>query len=286
MATSTKSLINYTKEAFQLPINLLFLSVAAIGAIIAYTVGGQNVMEPVLFSAAGLEMAYLGLMPHYDRFIRAVNAKRQPETQRLEDQLKNLNLITQLGKSQLDKYTELYKKKSQISENLVRQSVTAGGFLDAYIGKVNNLEVYFVQLLYNIDQYEKFLQRETSDYLTAEMAKVKAEMEANTSTKVRELYQKRIDLIKKRLDKNLAVKEQLQVARIQLATLEDTINYLLEQTMTIDNPTEVTRMIDSVLNETEEHHSSIQEIQGILDDPGLAFAGNVKTQGGELPNGR
>jgi hypothetical protein len=283
---ATKTLINYTREAFQLPINLLFLSASAIGAVVAYVLGGTNVMEPVLFSAAGLEMAYLALMPMNDRFVRAVNAKRQPDTQRLEDQLKNLNLITQLGKSQLDKYTELYKKKSQISDNLVRQSVTSGGFLDAYIGKVNNLEVYFVQLLYNIDQYEKFLQRETSDYLSSEMAKVKAEMEANTSTKVRELYQKRIDLIKKRLEKNLAVKEQLQVARIQLATLEDTINYLLEQTMTIDNPAEITRMIDSVLNETEEHHSSIQEIQGILDDTNLPFVGEIKAPSGNAAGQR
>ncbi len=252
-----------------MPVNLIFLAAAAVGTMVAYFVGGQQVAETVGFVAAGAEMAYLGLMPMNERFIRAVNAKRGPDTQRLETQLRGLHLITQLGKNSLDKYTELYRKKQQITDNMVRQAVTAGGFLDAYIAKVNGLEGYFVELLFQIDQYQKFLQRESPQVLDGELLKVRTEMEANTSAKVRELYQKRIDLIHKRKDKNNAVREQLQVAQIQLATLEDTINYLLEQTMTMSNPDEITRLIDSVINETEGHHASIQEIQGMLDDANL-----------------
>ena len=71
--------------------------------------------------------------------------------------------------------------------------------------------------------------------------------------------------VSKRIEKNAAVRENLQMAEIQVATLEDTVDYLLEQSMTIKNPDEISRVIDSVLSETEEQYQSLTAIQSMTE---------------------
>lgn len=269
----TNTLVNHTKEAFALPINLVFLAVAAVSflslvvANLGFDLPTIELAATVLFGSAGIEMLYLGLMPQNRRFQRAVKAKRQPDTQRLQAQVKSLNFLTQLGKAPLEKYTNLYKKKHQIADNLAKNSATSEMFVDTYTAKVETLESYYVELLFEIEQYKDFLERESTSNMATEKQKLEADMAAATSPKVRALYQKRLRLMEKRVEKSKAVRENLQMAEIQVATLEDTVNYLVEQSLTLKNPDELSRVIDSVLNETEEHHQAIQDIHGILGEP-------------------
>ncbi len=267
----TKSLVNYTKEAFALPVNLTFLATAAVGflslvvAKLGFGIDTSWLAATVLFGSAGLEMLYLGVMPQNRRFVRAVNARRQPDTQRLQAQVKSLNYLTQLGKAPLEKYTELYKKKHQIAQNLEKNRSTSEYFVDSYTAKVETLEAFYVELLFEIERYREFLTRESSSTLPGERAKLLQELQAADNPKVKALYQKRLALMEKRVEKNKAVRENLQMAEIQVATLEDTVNYLVEQSLTLNNPDELSRVIDSVLAETEENHQSILDIQGITE---------------------
>lgn len=268
----SKSLINYTKEAFSLPVNLVFLSVMAV-ALSATAVLGialesswlGSLFLALLLGGGGLEMFYLGLMPQNRRFVRAINARRHEDTIKLEKQIRSLDLLQQLGKASLAKYAELFKKKEQINQNLLKSNITKGAFAEAYARKINMLEDHYVELLYEIDQYRKFLNKEPGTEFAAQLQKMKNEMEG-ASPKVKALYKKRIDLLNKRVDKNRAVREHLQMAQIQLDTLEDTVDYLLEQTITVKDPSEVSRILDGVLTETEEHHQSISEIQSIVSE--------------------
>ncbi len=262
-----KHLINYVREAFALPANLLYLAALA-GVGVAASLGGWlDIAAPFLFMGVGLEMFYLALMPRWPRFIRAINAKQQPQVERVEQQLVSLNYLTKLGKDSIEQYALLTKKKVQISDNLIKQKQLGDSFLQAYVTKMNALEAQYVELLYDIDQARRFLAQESSQGIDAQQRQLEVEMQASgDSPRIRELYAKRMALLKKRKERNVDVRDQLRMAEIQLATLEDTVNYLLEQSMSLRNPDEVSRLLDSVINETEEHYQSMRDIQGIVDE--------------------
>lgn len=266
-----KSLINYTKEAFALPINLAYLLGVTGAAIAAGFIGlPSELIIPGILAGGGLELLYLAWMPNNKRFQRAVQALKGPTTERISQQVQSLKYLSLLDKKSIDKYTELYRKKNQLADLLVRQTSSSGSgaFLDSYLAKVNSLEVYYVQLLYDIDQYSRFLNQDSSKNLELQRQQMESELAGSNSSRVQELYRKRIDLLGKRKEKNLGVQEQLQMAQIQLATLEDTVNYLLEQSITINSPEEISRMIDQVIGETEDHYQSMLDIQSIRDSVG------------------
>ncbi len=261
-----KHLINYVREAFALPANLFYLAGLA-GLTIAALFGGWfNEFIPFIFMCMGLEMLYLALVPRWPRFIRAVNSRHQGQVERVEQQLVALNYLTKLGKDSIEKYAALTKRKTQIGENLAKQKF-GDAFAQAYLTKMNALEAQYVELLYDIDQARKFLDMDSSKGIDAQQQQLEQEMRAaGESPRIRELYAKRLDLLKKRREKNIDVRDQLRMAEIQLATLEDTVNYLHEQSMTLRNPDELSRLLDSVITETEEHYQSMRDIQGILDE--------------------
>jgi hypothetical protein len=261
-----KHLINYVREAFALPANLIYLVSLAGIAVVTSVSGVLSVALPFLFLGAGLEMLYLALIPRWPRFIQAVNSRHQGRVERVEQQLVALSYLTKLGKDSIEQYASLTKRRTQISDNLIKQNF-GDAFLQSYLTKMNLLEAQYVELLYDIDQATQFLAQESSTGLEQQQRQIELEMQAaGDSPRIRELYAKRLDLLRKRREKNLDVKDQLRMAQIQLATLQDTVNYLQEQSMTLRNPDEVRRLLDSVISETEEHYESMKDIKGILDE--------------------
>ena len=270
-----KTLINYTREAFALPANLAFLlvPVGAFAGLMASKFLGLHTQldafwEVILFASGGLEMLYLSAMPHSARFRRAVDSRRYGSYNRIRQQMKNLGYLSQLDKVSLTKYSELHRNKLRVAENLRQQGATGQAFLESYMSKMNQMEGFYVDLLFRISQSEKFLEQEVNSNFLNERNKIQSEMQGATP-KLQEVYKKRLSLVDKRKEKNDQAREQLQIARVQLATLEDTIRYLVEQSMTIHDFDEVGKIIDAVLVETEEQHASILEIQSIASDGSL-----------------
>ncbi len=70
--------INYTKEAFLHPWNLIFLIVAmaaAFGASMIFP-GTEFLFNTILLFTAALELLFLGSMPRQERFRRAVKSRK------------------------------------------------------------------------------------------------------------------------------------------------------------------------------------------------------------------
>ena len=262
-----KPLINYTREAFALPLNLSFVTVMAIatGLSIGLQLMGMSFVpwEIPAFIGAGIEMLFLAVMPRNKRFLRAVNAKKEKSVKRMELQMRSMQYLQSLSQASLDNYAKLFERKVQIGENLAKRKETTSFFLNDQLNKLDTLEAYYVELLYEIERYNAHIRSDDSGELNAEITKMKAEM-MNSTERVKKLYQKRLDLAMKRKEKSQSVREQLQMAEIQLDTIEDTVNYLLDQSMTLKNPEEISAMIDSLILEAEEHYETARELDSIL----------------------
>lgn len=263
-----KELVNYVGEAFRLPINIGFVVVAAVTTLVTLFTAlsadfiTANVPLFIALVAGFMEMVYLAFMPRNERFIKMVNARHGREADNIDRQLRSFDLLQKLDQQSVRRYMAFYQNKQQISENLLNSPVDIDY---SYVEKLNQLEAYFVELLHSTDRYEN-----TSDSglpkLEQDIAKIHKEIEQTNSDKVRLMYEKRLSLLQKRKAKAADMKENLEVARVQLDAVEDAIQILLHDTQNINNPERVLLAIDDVIGQAEVHSDTIQELDNLMND--------------------
>jgi hypothetical protein len=278
-----KPLINYTKEAFSLPINVAFLVIIAIASAVLLLnnlasdfIGFLHTFElnellilPLIASA--IEMFYLAYMPQNKQFVKAVNAKYFGLQAQLQQKIKNIKYLQMLSPYSQEKYNFIALKKNSITENLLRKQ---NDFLlnSNFLSKLEMLEGYYLERLLAIEQYEKFAQSSLNNDFYNEIVRIQNLMQ-NATPKVRAEYQKRIDVLQRRVKHSETLQDNYQIAKIQAATLEDTLDLLLEQSMSVSNPKLFDQRIDEVLNEAEEQQETIRELESIYEDSYLAAGG-------------
>jgi hypothetical protein len=262
----SKTLINYTKEAFTLPINMVFLSAMFIAILVSafLTHGFGTFTQLLVFGTAALEMLYLSLMPSSYTLIQGANARHGALNQQIKQQIVSFQYLQHLNEESLEEYFDYINKKNNILENLVRNNTPASTIEFDYLPKLENLEKFYIELLFGLQQYR--LQTNNQDLkekLTQELHKVETE-KANSSAKLEPVYNKRIDLLKKRLAKFDSSKENMTVAQVQLDTIKDTIDFILEQSISINNQPAIQQAIGNAIETIELHQETLNEINSLL----------------------
>lgn len=259
--------INYVKEAFALPLNLVFLGVLTATTVgYGLIIGDIDLIFKVLaFGGASAELLYLAIASEHPKLIRAVNSKHRASIDQLERQINSFKHLKSLDAEYLKRYVNFYQQKQRIIENLVNKGEKTGLLSLEQIDKLNHLEAYYIDLLYGQDQFQDLIRSGQLQGLESERDRIRNEM-MNSSGRVQELYAKRLALLEKRIDRIAAAKENLEIVRIQIDTLEDTLKYALEQSVSITHPNEIMRAIDAVIEEAEIHKSTIDELDSILNE--------------------
>lgn len=259
--------INYTKEAFALPINLIFLTVAVLVTIATYFITdglglSNSIPMVVAFFAAALECLYLATMPQNERFVRGINAKNRLSNQTISRQLSALRHLQALNEDFFQRYITLCQKKQQIRDNLVKNTALNSFTTEQLSDKVEVLESYFIEQLYGVQQYETIQSQHAIERLEQEKNKILAEM-SGANQRVQEFQKKRLNVIQKRIESFYNAKDNVDIARIQLDTIDDVMNLILEQSLTLKNPDEVSRIIDAAVAESAANYDYIRELETI-----------------------
>ena len=275
MSEEKKAFINYVKEAFSLPINLAFLTVAFIVnvAFIALAANGIDLIpwQFFLLLTAGLETLYLSLMPNNKRFIRAVNSRHRLESEQVARQLEAVGSMRELSEESLERYLEFHRKKEDIIRDLSTKKYASEMFLDSQLDKLDAIEHQFISLLDTAEKLHHHLSQKETEEINAEITRLKAEMQKAPDT-VRKLHEKRLKLVQKRKNNQANLGEQLAMARVQLDTIEDTLNYLLDQRLVMQRPEEVSEIIDSLVEESDLRYETANELKDLYGSGSISSA--------------
>jgi hypothetical protein len=250
--------INYTKEAFLHPWNLVFLLVAMVSVF--FTIGLTPVPETILMFMAALELLYLGTMPRQERFRRAVRSRRAEQRYKPPSER---DVFRELTKASQKRYIRFRNLENAIRENYARVSYTTQGMLQAHLKKIDDLLDSYLNMLWQMERYDRFTEIATEDKVVHAMQELKLQMETD-SPRVRNIKQKRLDILEKRLDRFKKARENLDVIRAQLETIEDVTKYIHEQSLTMRNPEEVSFQLDTLIAEVEETQAAVTEIDDVF----------------------
>jgi hypothetical protein len=263
--------LNYTKEAFLMPWNLTFL-IAAMVMILAMNflvpmspASSEFVTNLMLLGTFGSELMYLGMMPKDKRFQRAIRSRYNAEMSKQANTEKER--FQQLNRQSQQQYLQLRNVEKSIEANYKKLSSASQGLLESHIKKIDGLLDSYLNMLFQKERYNYLRQNDRETQIAQAIHELRVDME-DDAPKVRAIKERRLKILEKRLDELKRFKENQEILDAQMATIEDVIRYIHEQSLTMKDPEGITFQLDTLLSEVEETQSSVSELEDVFSQTG------------------
>lgn len=248
--------ISYVAEAFKWQYNLIGLGAAAAFAAL-------SVSALPLVLAAGVELVYLSLVPQNSRFQRLVRSwKYAEEKQRSEAKLKSI--FRELAPERRSRYAALEQVCRAIRANYARLSSTSQIFVTQTDSSLQGLLQAYLRLLWSAQQHGDYMRSTSVDAITAERADLEGRLEED-SPKVQEINRKRIEILTRRLEKFEKIRENRQVIDAQCAVLEDVLQLIRDQSVTITDPQQITGQLETLMHDVEQTEETVRQVEAIFE---------------------
>ncbi|MAQ92667.1 hypothetical protein B1759_12095 [Rubrivirga sp. SAORIC476] len=254
--------INFTKEAFMSPVNLGFLILALVTALLLPGAAAANIL---LVFAAAAELLYLGILPRNERYKRVVRSRKVDERRKAP---RDREVFRTLAKDDQKRYVRFRNMEKAIKDNYAKLPYSSQGLLDAHLKKLDGLLDAHLNLLQLKERYVQFARRTGENDIVNAITGLQNEMQADPP-RVRAIKQRRLLILEKRLDRFKKAGENLAIIEAQLETIEDVTRYVYEQSLTMQNPEEVSFQLDTLMNEVEETQHSMEALDDTLGIDGL-----------------
>jgi hypothetical protein len=248
--------VNFVKEALKWQYNWIGLAGAALFALVSGT--GMP-----LVLAAGLELIYLSLVPQSSAFRRLVRSwKYAAEKQRHE--MKLSAMFNELPPDMRKSYANLTSMCAVIRANYSRLSSTSQMFLEQMQQRLDGLLQAYLRLLFAGFQHIEYLRTTDPDLIKGDLAKLQQCVESDPP-KVQEINRRRIEILTKRLEKYGKVGENQKVVEAQCAAIEDVLELIRDQSVTMRDPQQVSDQLDNLVHDVEQTEETVREVEAVFE---------------------
>jgi hypothetical protein len=246
--------LQYVRAAFLAPANLIGLSAATVGSVVVH--------DPIPAAVAlGLEALYLGTLSWLPQFRRAVRAER-PSQRTAAAEVERM--LAELAPSQREHYHVLRELRDKIEENY--RKLPSGTMVVASSERsVDALLTAFLRLVLTLNHYRKFLNAADRHVVEGELVELRAELEGETHPRLREVKEKRLEILQKRLSRFEQAAESREIISHQLAGIEDLLRLTHEQSIAIRDPQSVSRQLDVLSAEVASSEETVREMERFLE---------------------
>jgi len=240
------------RAALLAPANVVGLATAGGAALLT----GHSLPALVALGAEAFYLAAVGLVPSLRR---AVGSRAgRPEDDEAE------RLLSELAESQREHYFVLRDLRDSILENY--RKLPGGGVLAASSeSQLAALLTAFVRLLSTLNDHRRYLGIADREALRRELTLLEAELGAQDNLRLREVQEKRADILRRRLERFAQAEESRAVVSHQLASIEDLVRLTHEQSISIRDPAAVTGMLDALAAEVSATEKTVRELEQFLD---------------------
>ncbi|MDZ7720366.1 MAG: hypothetical protein U5K72_16240 [Balneolaceae bacterium] len=259
MAKDEESSINFTKEAFLHPVNLVCLLVGTITALVLSDIG--LISNAILAFTFGVELMYLGIVPKLPAFQKSVKLKKRKEQ---TDESNDKVIFYQLDARSQKRFLVLKHITKEVKQNFDTLPYTSKGMLEHIENKVDDLLSTYLTLLDMNRRFQIYMNSEVEEEIRREVEEQENDLETIDSEKLKKTRQRRLSILNKRLNKFDVAKEKYLICETHLETIEDAVRYIYEQSMTMPNAEDVGTQLDYLLSEMEETTNIIEEMDSNL----------------------
>lgn len=252
--------INFTKEAFLHPANLVWLLVGTISAFVA-TGFESGFSSAILTFTLGMELIYLGVLPKLPSYQKSVKLKKKKELPEESDDKRIFHNLD--GRSQ-KRFLVLKHITKEVKKNFDTLPYTSKGMLEHVLNKMDGLLSTYLSLLDMNRRFQIYMNSEVENEIENEVKKQEKKLENAGSDQLKATGKRRLNILNKRLNKFQIAKEKFLICETHLETIEDAIRFIYEQSMTMPSDEEVGLQLDHLLAEMDETTSIIQDLDDSL----------------------
>jgi hypothetical protein len=252
---SEEQAINFTREAFLHPVNLGMLLIATIAAFALSDMG--MVSSLILTMAFGTELMYLGILPRLPRYRKHVKYQKLHEQNAADHEQ---STFEELDPQSQKRFLTLKRLTKLIKENFDKLPYSSQGLLENIREKIQELVSNYLILLDLHKRYQLYMNTSVEESLKVEVQKEERKMENMQSERLKRTTKRRVGILKKRIKKFDIAKEKYLICETHLETIEDAIQYIYEQSMTMSKPEEIGFQLDNLLEEVEETSQLIDDM--------------------------
>jgi len=247
--------INFVKEALKWQYNWIGLAGAAAFALVS----GSGLP---LVLAAGLELIYISLAPQSSRFRRLVRSWKYAEEKRKREE-KLRAMYREVPPELRARYNELDKMCEVVRANYARLSSTSQIFVKQVEDRLLGLLHSFLRLSHAGIQHRDYLQMTNPEAVRRELGQLEKTL-ASQGPKVQEINRKRIEILSKRLEKFEKIREHRQVIDAQCEAIEDVLELIRDQSVTMSDPQQISERLEGLLLEVEQTEETVREVEAIF----------------------
>jgi hypothetical protein len=254
--------IDFVKAAFKWQYNLIGLAGAALFALLS----GSG-MPLVL--AAGLELIYLSVAPRSSQFRRLVRSWKYAE-QKLRREMKLSTMFNEMPPELRTRYAALDTLCGGIRANYSHLSSTSQMFLEQMEQRLRGLLEAYLRLLYADFQHSEYLQTTDSGPIKQNLARLQRSLSTDPP-QVQEINRRRIEILGKRLEKYQKVTENQKVVQAQCSAIEDALQLINDQSVTMRDPQQVSDQLDSLVHDVEQTEETVRQVEAVFEmaTPGM-----------------
>ena len=248
--------INFVKEALKWQYNWIGLGGAALFALVS----GSG-MPLVL--AAGLEMIYLSMVPQSSAFRRLVRSWKYAEEKRRREVTLSA-MFNELPPDMRKSYAGLTSMCAAIRANYSRLSSTSQMFLEEIQQRLDGLLQAYLRLLFAGFQHSQYLHTTDPNLIKHDLEKLQHSLDTDPP-KVQEINRRRIEILTKRLEKFAKVDENQKVVDAQCAAIEDVLELIRDQSVTMRDPQQVSDQLDNLVHDVEQTEETVREVEAVFE---------------------
>jgi len=266
--------IDFVREALRWQYNWIGLAGAAAFALLSGT-GLPLVM------AAGLELIYLTLVPRSSTFRRLIRS-RQYAAEKRKREIQLTTMFMELPPEMRSRYTALDAICRAIRSNYSRLSSTSQMFLEQMEHRLQGLLQAYLRLLFAGRQSAEYLRITDSAAIKRDVTKLQEAMKTDPP-RVQEINSKRIEILGKRIEKYEKVRENQKVVDAQLAAIEDILQLIRDQSVTMRDPQQVSDQLENLVHDVEQTEETVRQVESIfsLGSPDTDTLGPLPTGTGD-----
>ena len=248
--------INFVREALRWQYNWIGLA----GALAFAIVSGTGLP---LVLAAGLELIYLSVVPQSSAFRRLIRSRKYAEEKRKKE-ITLTAMFMELPAEMRTRYSALDSICRSIRLNYSRLSSTSQMFLEQVEQKLQGLLQAYLRLLFAARQHGEYLRTTDADDIKRDMAKLQQSLKSD-SPKVQEINRKRVEILTKRLEKFDKVRENQKVVEAQCAAIEDILQLIRDQSVTMRDPQQVSDQLENLVHDVEQTEETVRQVEAIFE---------------------
>ena len=248
--------INYALEALKWQYNWISLA----GVLGLAVISGSGL--PVVL-AAGVELMYLSLVPQSSRFRRLVRSWKFAEEKK-QQQRKLHDMLVSLPPDVLKRYSELELMCRGITRNYERLSSTSKMFVEQTERRLGGLLLAYLRLLGAFQLHREYLRNINPEEIQREIKQLEQRLDHEPPS-VQTINQKRIEILSKRLVKFEKSQENGQVIDAQCAAIEDVLELIRDQSVSMRDPQQVNEQLDSLVRDVEHTEETVRQVESIFE---------------------